>query len=153
MLNSKLYGVPCDMLRRPESPIDTAWAQGMLVNAWPRSVALGYGNHSQVMWGLYDKYDLNSDTFTPFFSKQSRVIKDNYSVLVSYYDTPKALVLVVSNYWNDKPQKVSLDLTAFAGLSDKCNDAWSNTGFDLVDNKVTVNVDPMWLRLLVIEKK
>lgn len=152
MMNGKLYGVSCDLLRRPETVLDTAWAQGLLVNAYPRMVALGNANYSQRMWALYDKYGLTSDTFTPYFSGKNMVIKDNPNVFVSYYNTDKALVAVVSNYWSDKPQTVTLDLKAFGGLSTKCYDAWNNADIELTNKTVTTTVDPMWLKLLVLEK-
>jgi len=153
MMNGKLYGVPCDLLRRPETPIVTTWAQGLLVDAYTRSVALGYGNYSQRMWALYDKYQLSSDTFTAFFNKKSLVSKDNDEVFVSYYDTEKALVLVVSNYWSDKPQSVTLDMSAFTGLSTACKDYLGNSDVELTNNRASVTIDPMGLRLLVIEKQ
>ncbi len=150
-MNGKLYGVPCEMVRRPETPWETAWAQGLLVDAYPRLISLD-GTYNQKMWGLYDRYHLSSDTFTPYFNKKNRVLKDNSNVFVSYYDTDKALVVVVSNYWSEKPQSVTLDLSAFKGLSAKCRDAWNNVDLELANGKATMTIDPMRLRLLVIEK-
>jgi hypothetical protein len=152
MMNGKLYGIPCDLLRRPETDWNTAWAQGLLVNAYPRLIAMNTPQLNQRMWGLYDQYQLTSDTFTPYFSKKNKVTKDNPNVFVSYYNTDKALVVVVSNYWNDKPQDVSLDLSAFNGLKSKCKDVWNNVDYELVNSKVKMTVDAKLLRLIVIER-
>jgi len=152
-MNGKLYGIPCELLRRPETPLETAWAQGLLVNSYQHLSALGGLNYAQKVWGLYDNYNLTSDTFTAYFSKKNQVIKDNSNVFVSYYNTKKALVVVVSNYWSKKTQNVALDLSKFPGLSTKCRDAWNDTNFDLVNNKVTMTIEPLRLRLLVIEKQ
>jgi len=152
MMNGKLYGIPCDMLRRPETDWNTAWAQGLLVNAYPRLIAMGTPQLNQRMWGLYDQYNLSSDTFTPYFSKKNQVIKDNPNIFVSYYNTDKALVLVVSNYWNDNPQEVALDFSAFKGLKTKCKDVWNNVNYDLDNDRVRMTVDAKLLRLIVIEK-
>ncbi len=152
MMNGKLYGIPCDLLRRPETDWNTAWAQGLLVNAYPRLIAMNTPQLNQRMWGLYDQYQLTSDTFTPYFSKKNKVIKDNPNVFVSYYNTDKALVVVVSNYWNDTPQEINLNLSAFKGLKSKCKDVWNNADYELVNSKVKMTVDAKLLRLIVIER-
>jgi len=153
MMNAKLYGIPCDFLLRPETPLTTAWAQGMLVDAYPRSVALGNTTYHARVWGLYDKYGLTTDTFTTYFSKKNQVIKDNSKVLVSYYETSKVLVLVVSNYWQNDNQNVTLDLSAFKNLKETSKDIWSDTEFGISNSTVKMNVPGLSMRLLVIEKK
>ncbi len=155
MMNGKLYGVGCDMLKRPEAFLSVCWAQGLLLDAYPRlteGAGKDYLEASQKLWGLYDKYNLTSDTFTPYFVRANKVIKDNPNIFVSYYETDKVLIAVVSNYWNEKTQPVTLDFNAFKGLKSKCRDAWGNVDYELVNNKLSTTVDGLMLKLLVIEK-
>ena len=76
---------------------------------------------------------MTNDTFTPFFSTRTKVKNDNSKVFVSYYDTPKAWIVVVSNYMEETDQPVALDLTALTGSKAKnATDAWHDmrTAYD-----------------------
>jgi hypothetical protein len=125
------------------------------MDTYPR-LAVGGGKEwvqkTQKVWGLYDKYQLTSDTFTPFYTRSNKVVSDNKDIFVSYYETKKVLVLVVSNYWMQQEQKVTLDLSAFTGLTNKVRDTWLEEDFTLNNNKVSLTIPSGYMRLLVIEK-
>jgi hypothetical protein len=155
LLNGKLYGIPCDLIKRPEVSLDTSWAESLIMDTYPR-LAVGGGKEwvqmTQKVWGLYDKYQLTSDTFTPFYTRSNKVVSDNKNIFVSYYETKKVLVLVVSNYWTQQEQKVTLDLSAFTGLNTKVRDTWFEEDFTLSNKKVSLTIPWGYMRLLVIEK-
>lgn len=156
-LNGRLFGVPCDLLLRPPYHLDIGWAQALLVDTYIRSCSGGgpvWNSITKRMWGLYEEYGMTADTFTPFFSSKNRVKTNNPDVYVSYYDTPKALILVVSNYMQEKENKVTLDLKDFAiGDTADCKDVWrGGTKFEILNKKVTLSVPGLSLRLLVVSK-
>jgi hypothetical protein len=156
MFNGALYGVHCDTLRRPEIAVDTIWAQSMLTDSFPRVCAGGGEPHlkpQRLVWGLYDKYRLTTDTFTPYWVKANKVVKDNPNVLVSYYETDQVLIAVVSTYWCDTPQTVSLDFSAFKGLKTNCRDEWTQKNYALDNHKLKLTIPEKNLAFLLIEKK
>jgi|GEM_PF-1053326 len=156
MMNGRLYGVPCDMLRRPEPDIRICWAQSLLVDTYVR-LLIGGGkdwlDKSKRMWALYDKYNLSADTFVPYYISDKQIPRDNSLINTSYYETPKVLVVVISNYMNDTPQTVTLDLSAFKKLGSKVTDAWVDEDSALNNGKLTTTVPALYSRLMVIEKK
>ena len=154
--NGALYGIPCDTLRRPEIRLDTLYAQALLVDSFPRFCVGGGEKHirpQQLVWGLYDTYKLTSDTFTPYWIKANKIVKDNPAVFVSYYETPKVLIAVVSAYWSPQDQRVTLDFRAFHGLRPQLRDVWSNRDYTLNDGKLTLTVGAKSLALLKLEKR
>ena len=156
MFNGRLYGVPSDHLTRPETNINTAWAQALLVDVYPRLTEGGgdvFTYLHKMVWGIHDKYKLTADTFTPYWVKANKIVTDNPKVLVSYYDTKKALVAVVSTYWCNEPQKVTVDVNAFKGLKPRCYDAWTQRNYDMPEGRVTLELVGQHLALLVIEKE
>ncbi len=155
IFNGRLYGIPCDGLRRPECSVEGFMAQVLLVDVFPRAV-LGLGppfkSRTPLLWKLYEKYNLTNDTFTPFWVSRSKVKKNNDAVLVSYYETDKVLVVVASTYWSKKQQNVTLDLSAFENLGAEGTDIWRNRPFNLKQGKISLLIPKHSLALLVIEK-
>jgi hypothetical protein len=156
-LNGKMYGLPVDLLLRPPYYQNVGWAQTLLVDSQVR-LAMGGGDIwtglAQRMWNLDKTYGMTADTFTPYFSGKNKIKTDNPKVLVSYYDTPKAIIAVVSSYWSEVDEDVTVDLSGFAGLkSTQVKDLWRNEEtFAIEHGKVTFPMPGLNLRLLLIEK-
>jgi hypothetical protein len=157
LLNGKLYGVPADLLLRPPYFQDTGWAQALSVDGHIR-LAMGGGEKwvslAQRMWNLDKTYGTTADRFTPYFSARNKIKTNNEKVLVGYYDTPKALIVVVSNYLEEADQKITLDLDAFPALKNaQATDIWhGDEKLQIADGKLTATVPGLNLRLLVVEK-
>ena len=156
MMNGKLYGIPCDMLRRPETNINTCWAQGLLVDTYPRLTEGGgdvFTYLHKLVWGLYDKYQLTGDKFTPYWVKYNKIKIDNPNVFVSYYETDKVVVAVVSTYWSNKQGTVTVDFGAFKNLKKNGYDAWTQKSYELDEGKVKLDIVGGHMALIVFEKE
>lgn len=156
-LNGRFYGVSGDLLLRPPYNQNVGWAQALLVDSQIR-LAMGGGEIwtglAKRMWKLDETYGMTDDTFTVFFSAKNKIKTDNPKVFVSYYDTPKALVAVVSNYMEETNQKITLDLSAFPELKNAiADDIWQNNEkLQITNGQLSTTVPRLNLRLLVIKK-
>jgi hypothetical protein len=156
-LNGRLYGVPGDLLLRPPYHLNIGWAQSLLVDGYIRCCSGGgpfWIGLTQRLWRMYTEYGMTNDTFTPFFSTQNKIRKDNPDIYVSYYDTQKALILVVSNYMQETEQTVTLDLSPFQALTAAFGtDVWyGSEKYPIKAGKLTLAIPALSLRLLVIGK-
>ena len=155
-INGALYGVSSELLLRPPYHINTGWGQSLLVNTDVR-LAIGGGKYwcdtNKKVWQLRDKYNLKNDDFVPFFSGKNKIYSNNSDVLISYFDTKDVLIIIASNYWNDKANSCSIDLKALTGsLNTNCEEIWYNRKVTIRNGEFTTNIPTRSLHLFVVKK-
>ena len=151
-----LYGLPIETLMRPPYNIELIWAQSWLVDSINR-LNIGGGaewtNASFKAWKIYDQYGLNSDCFVPFFNVNNLAKTDNNKIFVSYYDAKDYLAVVVSNYFTETSQNVTLDLSKFKNVNlTTGQDVWNGGEAKGTEGKFTMTLPAGRMKLLVFKR-
>ncbi len=109
---------------------------------------------TEKIWRVFDKYKLEGKYFVPFYSSQARVKDVRGNALVSYYDTPRYLAIVISNYEGTKPIEAVIDVSDFAGKL-KAISREIFDGFDVPISSDTfrISVGKENFKFVVIEKR
>ncbi|MEN7973713.1 MAG: hypothetical protein ABFR47_07760 [Verrucomicrobiota bacterium] len=106
------------------------------------------------LWTLFDEFDLDGKYFVPFYSPDAEITDTTGNTLVSYYDTPERLVIVVSNYEGTKDVAVKIDLGRFAGKTkDMATEVFDRTLFPIRDGTFELPVGKEDFRLIRIGKR
>lgn len=109
---------------------------------------------TEKIWTIFDTYSLYGNYFVPYYSPDAVVKEKSGRGLVSYYDTPTHLALVVSNYNGVKPISASVDTGTLADSLNKMGfDALNGSKIPLKTGLFNVEVGAEDFRFIVFEKK
>lgn len=118
--NGRVFGVPVELLTMNVRDWECALSETLPFDTLPRTQTgrspLAQKIHT--LWDLYDELNLTRDTFTGFWMPEANIRDTAGNALVSYYDTPAHLVLVVSSYPHRSPIQARLQFGEHAATID-----------------------------------
>ena len=156
------YGVPCEFLayeRPPEWTIDHALAVSMLHDVRVRPCGLDALERIAPIWDAMTQFNVAEAEWHPYWEKDPLANAESESVKVSLYHRPAVeseatrVLLVVSNLSASKSanSQVTLNLERLGMKSIKAIDALSGESLKCVEDRVTVPLQPMRMRLVRVE--
>lgn len=115
--NGYVYGIPTELLTYGFEDWQLAFAESLPFDTMPRPQyppASKICKYIYKLWDIYTKYDLRRQYFTGFWMPEAKIHDRNNKALVSYYESPKGLVVILSSHPHREPISVQIDLGAYA---------------------------------------
>ncbi len=108
---------------------------------------------TEAVWKIFDKYKLYGKYFVPFYSPDAKIKDAGGKALVSYYDTPQYLAIIISNYSGRDKTEASISLNHFTGrIKTTAFEALDKKEIPIANNSINVTVGKENFKFIIIDK-
>jgi hypothetical protein len=156
------FGVPCEFLayeRPPQWTFEHALAFSMLHDVRVRPCGLAALEKMSPIWNAMTRFDASAAEWHPYWETKPLAAAQPESVKVSLYSRSAAggnsgrALLVVANLSADQPAtaQVTVDFGRIGVAAKAATDALSGEALTCAGSRLTVPLEPMRMRLVLVE--
>jgi hypothetical protein len=157
--NGHVYGLAIDLLSYDHKNWRKGLGMSLPFDQMPHAVGAGnpLAERLYVLWDVYRDLDLRRQYFTGFWERDVEIRDTTGQALVSYYDTPTHLVVIVSSHPHDVPIAAEIDFGRFADMLQPAATSILKTEddgpYEVKDGRLKLDLAGHDVRMIAFEKK